>query len=68
MIDPSQDRHRWQTLVNAVMNLPVPQYAGNMTSRGPVSFSRTLIHMHVRRVTTFQSTTDRVYDGGPIRL
>ena len=25
----AQDRDRWQTLVNAVMNLPVPQNVGN---------------------------------------
>ena len=28
-IDPAQDRHRWLALVNAVMNLQVPQNAGN---------------------------------------
>ena len=30
MTDPAQDRHRWQTLVNAVMNLLVSQYVGNL--------------------------------------
>jgi hypothetical protein len=29
MIDPAQDRYRWQTFVNAVMNLLVPQHAGD---------------------------------------
>jgi len=50
MIDPAQDTHRWQTPVNAVMNRLVPQYAGNLTSRGPASFSRTVIHIQVRAV------------------
>jgi len=45
-IELAQDRDRWQTLVNVVMNLRVPQNAGNfMTSCKPVSFSRrTLLH------------------------
>ena len=28
-IDVAEDRDRWRTLVNAVMNLPVPYNAGN---------------------------------------
>ena len=32
--------------MNASINLPVPLYAGNvLTSSGPVSFSRTLLHV-----------------------
>ena len=31
------------------------------TSHGPVNTG-------MRRITTFRSTTDRIYDGGPVRL
>jgi hypothetical protein len=42
----AQDRDRWRTLVNAVMNLWVPQKVGNfLTSCKLVSFSRrNLLH------------------------
>jgi hypothetical protein len=44
-IELAQDRDRWWPLVNVVINLRVPQNAGNfLTSCGPVSFSRTLLH------------------------
>jgi len=45
-IDLAEDRDRWQALVKAVMNIWVPQNAGNvLTSSEPVSYSRrTLLH------------------------
>jgi hypothetical protein len=45
-IELAQDEERWLTLVNAVMNLRVPQNEGNfLTGRKTVSFSiKALLH------------------------
>jgi len=45
-IQLAQHRDRWQALVNAVMNLQVPENAGNVLTSGElVSFSvRILLH------------------------
>jgi len=41
----TQKWDRWWELVNAVMNLWVPQSAGSfLNRRGPVNFSRTLLY------------------------
>jgi hypothetical protein len=48
-IDLAQDRDRWQALVNVIMNLQVPQNAGNfLSSLGHVRFS-------VRELVMFKS-------------
>jgi hypothetical protein len=44
-IELAWDRDKWWAVVNAVMNLQIPETAGNfLTSCNLVSFSRTLLH------------------------
>jgi hypothetical protein len=44
-INVAQDRGKWRALVNVVMNLRVPQNAGNfLTNQKTVSWSRTQLH------------------------
>ena len=46
----AQDRDGWRKLVNAVMNLQVPQNARNfLTSCKPASFSRRTLHHGVSK-------------------
>jgi len=57
-IELVQDRDRWRELVTSVMNLRVPQNAGNFsTSCKPVSFSRTLLHAISKQLSKQERTS-----------
>jgi len=58
----AQDRDRWRTLANVVMNLRVPRNAGNfLTSCKPVSFSRRTLHHGVINTITDVSNFRSVF-------
>ena len=44
------DWDRWRGLVNAALNLRITLHAGNLTSRGLFSFSRTLLQYSMHDV------------------
>jgi hypothetical protein len=49
-IELAQDRDMWWVLVNVVMNVRVPENAGNfLTSLKPVSFSNMTLHHGVSK-------------------
>ena len=56
-IDLAQGRDRWRALVKAVMNLQIPQNAGNfLTSCSPVNFSRRTLLRGVTRINIYLHT------------
>jgi hypothetical protein len=55
----AQDRERWRVLANAIMNLWVPQNAGNfLTSCKPVSFTRMNLLHGVGNYEKYNNTVD----------
>ena len=64
----AQDRDRWRTLVSVVMNLRVPQNAGNfLTSCKPVSFSRRTLHHGVSKYDLRLPYEARIYTSSQMR-
>lgn len=54
------DRDRWRGLVNAALNLRITLHAGNMTSRGLSSFSRTLLQYSMHDVASLDLLNNRL--------
>jgi hypothetical protein len=66
-IDLAQDRGRCRALVNAVMDIRVPQYADNfLTSREPVGFSRRTLPHAVSKLSKSLTSLNYIHHSVPL--